>query len=214
MLGALAPEAQAAVRSLRASFAGPLPVGAGGELAVIPSPREPDAWEVRLTARGRTLARVQTRAHGPAEREPLTVAGPGGGLTAQRTTPAEPPLEPGYAVAGAWSPGPELGQIAAALGADRVEPVLLEGLAWASYVVGMEVPGLNSLFSGLTLALEADASGAGRREPPARAARARRPDRAPDRGRPPGQPGRRRHRHDRVLRATGRAGSRSARPRA
>ncbi len=154
MLGALAPDAQAAVRSLRTSFAGPLPVGAAGELAVIASPREPDAWEVRLTARGRTLARVQTRAEAAAPAE-LPVPGHRSGPAMQRSTPAEPRLEPGYAVAGEWSPGPELQELAAALGAGHVEPALLHGLAWASYVVGMEVPGLNSLFSGLTLGLVA-----------------------------------------------------------
>src|SRR5579863_3095120 len=159
MLGALSPEAQAAVRSLRASFAGPLPLGAGGELSVTASPREPDAWEVRLTARGRTLARVQTRANAASGSDehspPVSSAEP----VAQRATPAEPSLEPGYAVEGAWSAGTELNEIAAELGAGAVEPALLQGLAWASYVVGMEVPGLNSLFSGLTLGLASDAAG-------------------------------------------------------
>ncbi len=155
MLGALSPEAQAGVRWLRASFAGPLPLGAGGELSVTASPREPDAWEVRLMARGRTLARVQTRTHAATESaEPSPFDGSAEPV-AQRTTPGQPSLQPGYTVEGAWSAGLELNELAAALGAGGIKPALLAGLAWASYVVGMEVPGLNSLFSGLTLGLAA-----------------------------------------------------------
>ncbi len=41
------------------------------------------------------------------------------------------------------------------LGAEPLQRALCEGLAWASYVVGMELPGLHSLFSGVRLATKA-----------------------------------------------------------
>jgi NAD(P)-dependent dehydrogenase (short-subunit alcohol dehydrogenase family) len=76
-----------------------------------------------------------------------------------RATPAEPgacELSPGHALRGEYATGPGFAALAARFGADALDPRLLEGLAWASYVVGMELPGLHSLFAGLVLTLDAD----------------------------------------------------------
>ena len=76
-----------------------------------------------------------------------------------RTTPAEPSpseLTPGYALQGEYATGPEIDALARRLGTGALDPRLLEGLAWASYVVGMQLPGLHSLFAGLTLGVDGE----------------------------------------------------------
>jgi NAD(P)-dependent dehydrogenase (short-subunit alcohol dehydrogenase family)/acyl dehydratase len=158
MLGALPDEALAQMRSLRVSFSGALAPGSVATISAGPIDREPDAWEIRLTARGTTLARVLARASselptGTPERAGASDALP----SAMRTTPAERPtseLRAGYELRGEYRTGPELGVLARRFGAGALDPRLLEGLAWASYVVGMELPGLNSLFAGLRLGVE------------------------------------------------------------
>ncbi|HWJ50366.1 MAG TPA: MaoC/PaaZ C-terminal domain-containing protein, partial [Solirubrobacteraceae bacterium] len=61
MLGALPDEALAQVRSLRVSFSGALAPGGEATISAGAIDREPGAWEIRLTARGTTLARVLAR---------------------------------------------------------------------------------------------------------------------------------------------------------
>ena len=56
---------------------------------------------------------------------------------------------------------PELEVLAQRFGASAIEPRLLRGMAWASYVVGMEVPGMHGLLGGFSLALGASDGSAG-----------------------------------------------------
>jgi NAD(P)-dependent dehydrogenase (short-subunit alcohol dehydrogenase family) len=160
MLGALTDESLSGIRSLRISFSGALLQDMEATISAREMEQEPGAWELRLTARGRTLARVLARSAD----EPHEVAVPlaeasGGPPGPMRRTPAEPSpseLTPGYALRGEYATGPELDAIARRFDAGALDSRLLEGLAWASYVVGMQLPGLRSLFAGLTLGVDRD----------------------------------------------------------
>jgi NAD(P)-dependent dehydrogenase (short-subunit alcohol dehydrogenase family)/acyl dehydratase len=162
MLGALPDEALARMRSLRVSFSGALAPGSVATVSAATIDREPDAWEIRLTARGATLARVLARASAELPTGTPERAGASDGpLAPMRATPAEPhasELRAGFTVRGAYTTGPELDVLAGRFGADALDRPLLEGLAWASYVVGMELPGLNSLFAGLRLGVDSDSA--------------------------------------------------------
>jgi NAD(P)-dependent dehydrogenase (short-subunit alcohol dehydrogenase family)/acyl dehydratase len=169
MLGALPDHAQAQVRSLQVSFAGA--VFPDTTATVLAREREPGAWDIRLTARGKTVARVLARAAydprpvddpppadepRPADDEPGPAdhPRPDDSPRAMRATPAEPSAEEivaGHGLTVEYATGVELEALAGRLHAGALDPRLLEGLAWASYVVGMELPGLRSLFAGLAL---------------------------------------------------------------
>lgn len=158
MLGVIPEEQLSAIRSLRVSFSGALLRDASATVSASSMEREPGAWEIRLTARGRTLARVLARA----AEEPLEIASAlatasSAPLRPLRTTPAEPrasDLSAGHGLRGEYATGPKLAALALRFGAGALDPRLLEGLAWASYVVGMEFPGLHSLFAGLALGVD------------------------------------------------------------
>jgi NAD(P)-dependent dehydrogenase (short-subunit alcohol dehydrogenase family)/acyl dehydratase len=175
MLGSLPIETQADVRSLQASFAGAVLPGAPATVSV--EQRESNIWELRLRARGKTLARVATRtgsARAAKRDDSEALATP---CRAMRVTPVEADLAElgvGYTLAGRYSSGAELSALAERLGAGALDPRLLEGLAWASYTVGMELPGLHSLLAGFTLALEEQPDGTERDDGPG-APRAPRP---------------------------------------
>ncbi len=171
LLGSLPPDQLARTRAVRVRFAGPVMPGASCAVHVRPSRRSTHVWEAVLTGRGKVLARALA---GP-DRDLVAgslrrgAAGPpaAGGASAERgmrLTPAEPvPDAPaaGRRVLGSYSAGPELATLARRFDAELLDPALLEGLAWASYVVGMELPGLHSLLAGITLAACAGSAGHG-----------------------------------------------------
>ncbi len=173
MLGVLPADELARVTALRAWFAGPVLPGSTSRVTASRSAKDPGTWEIRLIGRGKALARLVA---GPsAERiapglaqpaEPAGASGESGtGGAAMRTEPAEfaaEALETGHTVGAEYEVGEDLAALAQQFGAEALPPALLEGLAWASYVVGMEVPGLHSLFSGLRLAMAETAPGATR----------------------------------------------------
>jgi len=167
MLGEIPDGALGEIRSLRISFSGALLQGTTATVHASAMDREAGAWEVRLTARGKTLARVLARA---VEEPPKSAAGLDAAgdavLDAMRATPAEPSaseLHAGRELHGRYATGPALEALALGFGAGALDRRLLEGLAWASYVVGMELPGLDSLFAGLTLGVgEREGERAGR----------------------------------------------------
>jgi len=161
MLGTLPDDAARSVRSLRLSFSGPVLPGTTVAVNVGPSTRARGAWELALTGRGKTLVRMRARVaradsvlHQPGDRDARALA-------AMRTAPAEPSIAelvdapPRFVE---YRIGDELQRVAARWGAESVAPAVLEGLAWASYVVGMEVPGRHGLFSGLELGVGEEAA--------------------------------------------------------
>lgn len=154
MLGELPPEALAEIRSLRVSFSGAMLQSTLATVEAAATQREAGAWQIRLTARGKTVAHVLARA----VEDPLKHVGFDGArdvsLDAMRAAPAEPSaaeLQAGRELHCGYTTGPELDALAQGFGASALDRRLLEGLAWTSYVVGMELPGLDSLFAGLTL---------------------------------------------------------------
>ena len=159
LLGSLSDEVLTNARSLHATFGAPVFVD---EPLVAEARRggRADAWEVRLSGRGRLLARVVV-SETEAATDPPTPKPPAD--VPMRTEPfARGPGEPaaGYELAGAYRPGEELTEIARRWQVEALDAGLLEGLAWASYVIGMELPGLHGLFAAATLtALAPDPEG-------------------------------------------------------
>ena len=64
-------------------------------------------------------------------------------MTQVPLAPTEDQLAPGSYRAGGYRTGPELAVLAARFGAGDLSQELLEALAWSSYAVGMQVPGLH-----------------------------------------------------------------------
>jgi NAD(P)-dependent dehydrogenase (short-subunit alcohol dehydrogenase family)/acyl dehydratase len=154
LLGCLPREPRNDARSLRAWFAGPvLPGSTSTAFARAVAENGREEWEARLEGRGKLLARVAVSN----EPDP-TVVDVGSAVRAEpgpmRTAPAAVTLgdlRTGHVIAGSYRTGPELEQVARRWGVEELDAGLLEGLAWASYVVGMEVPGLHGLFAGVGL---------------------------------------------------------------
>jgi len=149
-LRCLADDQLAEVRALEVTFGGAVLVGETVEAEVREVPQA-DGWQVRVVGRGRLLARVLARrAPGPAEE--VDVPPP---ARPMRTEPNDPPAPPqaGDVIGGAYA--------ARGLSAGALAPPLAEGLAWASYVVGMEAPGLHGVFAALKLSLLDGGGGAG-----------------------------------------------------
>ncbi len=153
LLGCLPAGSLAALRRLRVSFAGPVLPGVAVAAAVGPDARRPDRWWGTLSARGKQLLRLEAWSGGEAPPEPRWLdVGRGGGP--MRDTPADVELAAvaaGDEVAGEYGAGAELAELARRWDAQALDPGLLEALAWSSYVVGMELPGLRSLLAGLRL---------------------------------------------------------------
>jgi NAD(P)-dependent dehydrogenase (short-subunit alcohol dehydrogenase family)/acyl dehydratase len=171
LLGSLPPDELAGVRAVRLRFAGPVMPGAAGSVDVRQSRRTAGAWEARLNGRGKLLAHAVAGPERELIAKGLAAVAPGSQSTAgggsdheMRLTAAEPgpgELEPGLSVRGSYSAGPELGTLARRLGAEALDPALLEGLAWASYVVGMVLPGRHSLLAGFTVVASTETTGSG-----------------------------------------------------
>ena len=160
-LGCLPDEVLSRVRGLEVSFGGAVRPGET-VTAETRYKRHANAWEVRLSGRGKPLVRVVTREApipGPGFRPATTTS-----RRPMRSEPFAPDAKPwtgrGEGVAGAYESGPALAEIARQRNAGAIDPVLVEALGWASYVVGMELPGLHGLFAAAKLsALERVAGG-------------------------------------------------------
>jgi NAD(P)-dependent dehydrogenase (short-subunit alcohol dehydrogenase family) len=168
LLGMLEPDDLASVAAARVWFAGAVFPDVRYAADAQASQARPGVWEARLKGRGKILARAVAASDGGAFSRSLagapTVCGgadSGGAEQPMRALPATPrvaELPSGHCLRGAYTPSPELAEVALRFGAQRLDRALLDGLAWASYVVGMEIPGLHALFAGLTLAVAASAS--------------------------------------------------------
>jgi NAD(P)-dependent dehydrogenase (short-subunit alcohol dehydrogenase family) len=142
MLGYAAEDELRAARRLTASFSGPLAVGA--EASVVRR-----GERLALTGRGRLLASARISPDGGSG---AAVASPTPPLRPLRGTPAADPLD-ATARGVAYPVREELTVLARRLGAEALPAALLHGLAWASYVAGMEAPGLHGLLTEVTLRL-------------------------------------------------------------
>jgi NAD(P)-dependent dehydrogenase (short-subunit alcohol dehydrogenase family)/acyl dehydratase len=140
----------AEVRALEVTFGGAVLVGEPVDTEVREAPNV-DGWQVRVVGRGRLLARIVARRSG-GEPDDIEVPAPTRPI---RTEPNDPPAPPqaGDVIAGAYAAG--------GLPGSALAPALAEALAWASYVVGMEAPGLHGVFAALKLSLAGEGARTG-----------------------------------------------------
>ena len=178
MLGLLPAEVLAGVRSVRSQFPGPVLPGATSTARAQSRGDREDEWEVVLSGRGKVLARLVATAGAPvpasfdqaAVLERFAASGGRGGDDE---------------IVGDYRAGPELHELARGFGLEALDPGVLEGIAWASNVVGMSIPNFDGLCAAVTIvSAGAEARGRPRRPPVAQASCLRRAHRpAPDRGR-------------------------------
>jgi NAD(P)-dependent dehydrogenase (short-subunit alcohol dehydrogenase family)/acyl dehydratase len=166
MLGSLSADQLAQTRTVRVRFSGPVMPETGCLVSVRQSRRTAGACELTLSARGKVLARAVASPDREIHTDDLTAdgsglrpLGPPMAQPAMRLMPAQPSLDelsPGLSIHGSYRTGPQLASLAGRFGAAPLDRALLEGLAWASYVVGMELPGRHSLLAGITIRSCAD----------------------------------------------------------
>jgi NAD(P)-dependent dehydrogenase (short-subunit alcohol dehydrogenase family)/acyl dehydratase len=144
MLGLLPAEALARVRTVRSSFPGPVLPGVTSTARAQSRPGSPDEWEVRLIGRGKTVARIRTSAD-----EDPSIGAERGGVSAGAGSlsghPAWGEIEAEYRV------GPELAELARRFDLESLDPKVLEGIAWASNVVGTTIPDFDGLCAAVTI---------------------------------------------------------------
>lgn len=157
MLGLLPPEVLASVRSVRSQFPGPVLPGATSTARAQSRRDREDEWEVVLSGRGKVLARLVTSA-GALASASLDQAG-----VLERAA-ASGGRSRGDEIVGEYRAGPELQELARRFGLEGLDPSVLEGIVWASNVVGMTMPGFDGLCAAVTIV------GAGRAAPQAAAA--------------------------------------------
>jgi len=160
MLGCIPAEELGAGRALRVSFSGPLSVGAVADAS---STVHDGSWEVKAFGRGRLLARLrlsreEDESSNGGEAPPVLPPRPSRSSPATDALASPGPDDPHHAVD--YRVGPELQALADQLGTASLADGLRNGLAWASYVAGMEVPGLHGLLTGVKLTLAPAARGA------------------------------------------------------
>lgn len=136
-LGSLPPEARAATRRTQSSYPAPVLPGETLRARAEEHPTRPGVWQVKLTGAAGLAARVIADAR-PDDRR-LDLAEHDGEVRAY--------------------PSPELAALAERHGAGELHPAVRDGIGWASYVVGMGMPG----FAGLCAAVDVTAVDAGAR---------------------------------------------------
>jgi len=150
MLGTLPPAALASIRTVRSSFPGPVLPGTTLRLRAVEHPARAGTWEVKATGDEKLLARLVAESHRD------------GRADAVLTRANE---DNGASIGGVYEPGSELRSLAGRLGAESLHPALLDGIGWASYLVGMGMPD----FEGLCAAVDVTTAGDdGSPEPTAR----------------------------------------------
>jgi MaoC like domain len=154
MLGVLSGEALAGARNVRSFFPGAVTLGAPCLAQSRCRPERPDEWEVRLRDAGRLLARVtvsaEDRAPGVGDHGELLAHARGNGGARSPAVSSGIPNQ-GWESQGPYRPGPELHALADRFGARTLEGRLLEGIAWASNVVGASITGFDGLCAAVTL---------------------------------------------------------------
>jgi acyl dehydratase/NAD(P)-dependent dehydrogenase (short-subunit alcohol dehydrogenase family) len=144
MLGLLPAEVLANVRSVRSSFPGPVLPGESLRARAQGRSDRPGEWEVRLTGRGRVLARVLASGSDdlPAALEEAAML--------ERAAAQGEEIAP-EEIVGEYRVGPELGELTRRFGVQSLSSAVLDGIAWASNVVGMTIPGFDGLCAAVTI---------------------------------------------------------------
>jgi acyl dehydratase len=144
LLGSLPPAELARLRSVRSSFPGPVYPGEPLLLQATAHPSRDGAWEIGGHAHGKLVARTLTDTRRDVARAEATID----------RAAAEPART-------AYGAGAELRALAAGLGAEALHPALLEGIAWASYLVGTGAAGIQGLCAAVDVTVAADSVSAG-----------------------------------------------------
>jgi NAD(P)-dependent dehydrogenase (short-subunit alcohol dehydrogenase family)/acyl dehydratase len=140
MLGALPRAARGQIRSVSSSFPAPVIPGERLTAAVRAHPTRAVEYEVRLSGRGRMLARL---------------------VAAASTRPRQGPAPAGGSeIAGEYRVGAQARDLVERFGLQELDPAILEGVLWASNVVGTTIPEFDGLCAAVTVALP-DATAAG-----------------------------------------------------
>jgi NAD(P)-dependent dehydrogenase (short-subunit alcohol dehydrogenase family) len=147
------------IRSVRSVFPGPVLPGAQCIARAQSRPGRPDDWEVRLSGRGKVLARLMASAAGEAPGMPDRAQALAGAHTDGALEPAPESLVRGLEITGEYRPGPELRALAARFQIQDMDPALLEGIAWASNVVGMTIPGFDGLCAAVAVVVDPQGQG-------------------------------------------------------
>lgn len=153
-LGSLPPDALGRIRRLRATYSAPILPGTMVAVAAHALPGESGAWHVTVSGRGRELVRLSVSENGT-EARPGEFAPERGRPMLQ--TPNE--VVPQGEISGEYDVGPRVAELVERCDTEKLDARLLAGLLWASYVVGMEAPGLHSLFAGVRLDAVGEAVG-------------------------------------------------------
>jgi NAD(P)-dependent dehydrogenase (short-subunit alcohol dehydrogenase family)/acyl dehydratase len=159
LAGALADQDLKRATALSVRFAGPVFPDRAYELELTRA--RAGRLQARLIGRGQALATLSPASEQSSFRRSLApdsalaeiserALAPGSMLQAPLAAAAYQ-LAAGSYRAGEYSAGPELAALARRFGAGELANGLLEGLAWSSYAVGVQVPGLHSLLAGITL---------------------------------------------------------------
>jgi acyl dehydratase len=135
LLGTLPGEALARVRWARSTFPAPVSTGDELQLRAEEHPARPGVWQAKLTRDGKLLARLIA----DARRDAARAAELGEGALAQP-----------------YRPGPELRELARRHGAGELHPAVLDGIGWASYVVGMGMPRFQGLCAAVDVSTATD----------------------------------------------------------
>lgn len=159
LAGAFGDEGLERTAALSVRFAGPVLPDRAYDVDVAPA--SAGRLQARLIGRGQTLATLiavsEPTSFGRSLAPESTLSeisdrsSATGSMPTAPLEPSEDELAPGSYRAGSYHTGAELSELARRFGAEGLAPELLEGLAWASYAVGMQAPGLHSLLAGITL---------------------------------------------------------------
>ncbi|MDQ6606645.1 MAG: SDR family NAD(P)-dependent oxidoreductase [Actinomycetota bacterium] len=144
MLGLLPAAALANVRSVRSTFPGPVLPGDVCAARAQAHPARPDQWEVWLSARGKVVARLVAST---GDREP---AGVDRASMLDRAA-GQGAAGPAEAITGEYRTGAELLELVRRFGLESLDRAVLEGIAWASNVVGMTIPDFDGLCAAVTI---------------------------------------------------------------
>jgi acyl dehydratase len=166
LLGTLPADVLLEVRSVRSSFPEPVLPGERSLALAARHPSRDGVWEVRLSGRGKLLARMVADSGREASRADETLAraaaSPG-----SADSSAGRAVGVGDATTGTYRPGHELVTLGRRFGAETLHPALLDGIGWASYAVGMGMPGFQGLCAAVAVTTANDE--VSRDEPCARA---------------------------------------------
>lgn len=136
LMGCVPRRARERTHTIRSTFNAPVDIDAEGTVQATPHPERRDAWDIRLHGDGSLLARVVIDS--APDTQLLAAAG-------------ESTRDPDPSRSHEYQPGAELQQLATRFGATGLDATLLNGIGWASFVVGNGKAGFAGLCAAVML---------------------------------------------------------------